>query len=291
MSCPVRDGPDAFIREGECVWGRVSGRSFDQGSTFETLGFEETSFQAAGGLQAALGQAWRVGFAGEYERSSLQTDTLADSDADRVHGGAVLKFNPGPLLLAAGVSGGQGWYDTDRPISFPGFLAFANSDNDISYINGRLRVAYLLGGNGGYVKPMVDFDATQISMDSFTERGAGGLNLVVQDNNQTVLSASPALEIGTQFSWANGTFVRPYVRGGATFFDDPEFLVQATFDGASSTVAPFRTKVETDDVVANVSAGIEMLASDGAALKLYYEGSFGDMVTENSGGAKVSLPF
>src|SRR4029450_3467706 len=233
----------AFIREGECYWGRVSGRSFDQDSTSQSPGFDETSFQVSGGLQAALGEVWRIGFAGAYERSSLETDTLAETDADRLHGGAVLKYNPGPLLLAAAVSGGQGWYDTDRPIFFPGFSADAKSNNDISYINGRLRAAYLFGGYAWYLKPLVDFDATNISLDNFKERGAGGVNLIVRGSDETVLSASPALEIGTQFSWSNGTYVRPYVRGGATFFDDPDFQVRASFEGAPSSVAPFRTKV------------------------------------------------
>jgi uncharacterized protein with beta-barrel porin domain len=291
MSCPVRDGPAAFIREGECVWGRVSGRSFDQDATSQTLGFDETSFQVSGGMQAALGEVWRIGFAGAYERSSLDTDTFAESDADRLHGGAVLKFNPGPLLLAAAVSGGQGWYDTERPISFPGFSAVASADDDISYVNGRLRAAYLFGGYAWYLKPQVDFDATQISLDNVRERGADGLSLIVRGNDETVLSASPALEIGTQFSLSNGTFVRPFVRGGATFFDDPDFVVRASFEGAPSGVAPFRTSAGTDDVVANASAGVDLLATDGASLKLYYEGSFGDTVEEHSAGAKATLPF
>ena len=172
-----------------------------------------------------------------------------------------------------------------------GFSAVANSNNDISYINGRLRAAYLFGGYAWYLKPLVDFDATHINLDNFNERGAGGLNLIVHGSDETVLSASPALEIGTQFSLSNGTFVRPYVRGGVTFFDNPDFVVLASFEGAPSGVAPFRTSAGTDDVVANVSAGVDLLATGGATLKLYYEGSFGDTVNENAGGAKATLPF
>jgi outer membrane autotransporter protein len=109
MTCPVRDGAAAFIKEGECVWARVSGRDFNQDKTTQTIGFEEDSFEVAGGMQGALGDVWRVGFAGAYERALLDTDSNASSDADRIHGGAVVKYNPGPLLLAAAVSGGWGW--------------------------------------------------------------------------------------------------------------------------------------------------------------------------------------
>src|SRR5262249_14959497 len=152
------------------------------------------SVQVSGGLQAALGEVWRIGFAGAYEHRSLDTNTLAETDANRVHGGAVLKYNPGPLLLAAAVSGGAGRYDTDRPIFFPGFSADAHSNNNTSYINGRLRAAYLFGGYAWYLKPLVDFDATHINLDNFKERGAGAVDLVVHGSDETVLSASPALE-------------------------------------------------------------------------------------------------
>ena len=71
MTCPERDGAYAFIREGQCVWARVSGRFYDQDTTFQTLGFNETNFQVSGGGQVALGGAWRLGGALGYEHSEL----------------------------------------------------------------------------------------------------------------------------------------------------------------------------------------------------------------------------
>jgi hypothetical protein len=42
MTRPTREGANAFIKERECLWGRVSGRGFYQDSTFQALGFDET---------------------------------------------------------------------------------------------------------------------------------------------------------------------------------------------------------------------------------------------------------
>ena len=95
----------------------------------------------------------------------------------------------------------------------PGFAAQASADNDIDTVNGRFRAAYLLGSGSWYAKPMVDLDATQISLDGVKESGAGGVGLNVRGNDETVFSATPALEIGTQFGSPGGTLVRPYVRG------------------------------------------------------------------------------
>ena len=54
MTCPVRDGGDAFIKEGQCAWTQVSGRSFDQDQTFQTLGFDETAWQVSGERKSRL---------------------------------------------------------------------------------------------------------------------------------------------------------------------------------------------------------------------------------------------
>ena len=81
------------------------------------------------------------------------------------------------------------------------------------------------------------------------------------------------------------------MRGGATFFDNTDFALQASFEGAPSGVGPFRIATKTDDVVADVSAGIDLISMSGAELKLFYDGRFGDLIEEESGGVKASLPF
>ena len=273
------------------MWARLSGREFDQDRTTQTLGIEETSFQAAGGAQVALGPVWRLGGALGYEHSNLDTDTNAKAEGDRFNGGAVVKYNPGPLLLAAAVSGSLGSYDTDRRIAFPGFGAKASGNNDIDTVDGRFRAAYQLGSGNWYLKPMVDLDATHINLDNVKESGAGGVGLAVRGNDETVFSATPALELGAQFGSPGGTLVRPYVRGGATFFDDPDFVLLASFEGAPGGVGPFRIATSTDDVVADVSAGFDVIGADGASFRLYYDGRFGDTVEEHAGGIKGTWPF
>jgi hypothetical protein len=46
----------------------------------------------------------------------------------------------------------------------------------------------------------------------------------VKGEQDWVLSASPALEIGTEVQGENGTILRPFVRAGATVFDDNNFV-------------------------------------------------------------------
>jgi hypothetical protein len=113
----------------------------------------------------------------------------------------------------------------------------------------------------------------------------------VRGADETILSATPAIELGAQFGNPNATLVRPYVRGGATFYDDPDFVLLASFEGAPSGVGPFRIASATDDVIGMAGAGIDVIGVEGASFRLYYEGRFSDLVEQHAGGIKATLPF
>jgi hypothetical protein len=44
-------------------------------------------------------------------------------------------------------------------------------------------------------------------------------------------------------------------------------------------------------VVGNLSAGFDVIGTDGASFPLYYDGGFGDLIEEHAGGIKGLLPF
>ena len=76
----------------------------------------------------------------------------------------------------------------------------------------------------------------------------------------------------------------------APYFDETDFTL-TSFAGTPKGIAPFRIRTGIDDVVADVSAGVEVLALGGTSLKLFYEGRFGDTIQENAAGAKATVPF
>jgi hypothetical protein len=88
-----------------------------------------------------------------------------------------------------------------------------------------------------------------------------------------MLDPKPAIELGTHLQWANGTLVRPYVRGGVTLFDEMDFTLQANSLSAPSQVSPFRIRTGIDDVHADVSAGVEVLSAGGASLSSFMTGA------------------
>ena len=138
LSCKV-NGTDtaAIIREGQCLWAGANARFLDSGTTFDQIGFNETAGLFTAGAQVALDNVWRLGFAGGFQTSTLDTATNAQSQGSLGQGGVALKYNPGPLLIAGTLSGGGGQYDTKRPMSFGGFTGLAEGDQIVGLLQRR----------------------------------------------------------------------------------------------------------------------------------------------------------
>ncbi len=290
LSCGVDDGsPNAVIKEGQCLWAKVTGRTFDHDRTSGTLGFDERAGGIAAGIQFALPGEWRLGFALDYEKSETKTNGLSETEGDKLQGAVVVKQRWGNTGAAVVVSGGYGWLDTDRYISTPTLLATATSEQQVRHIGAKLRLHHIIPMMGWYLKPMVDFTATRVHVDGFRETGAGAASLVVGDLKETVLGASPAVEIGTEFYYG-GALLRPWARVGGTFFNDNESTVTATFAGAPAGVAPFTFTSALDDKFFDVATGLNLLM-DGYELRLNYDGRFSGNTSQHLGGAKLSVKF
>jgi uncharacterized protein with beta-barrel porin domain len=291
MSCRVEDGGFAFIREGQCIWVRARGRELDLETTRNNIGSESTVGSFSGGAQLALASNWKLGLAAGYDHVSIDTGTGASADGDRANVGAVLKYNPGPFLLAASASGGWSSFDTTRPMAFGGFAGTAEGNSDIDHVSGRLHAAYLINQGGWYLKPQVDGSVTYIDQHGLTEAGGGGAALSVAGSTDTLYSVSPALEVGSEFRISDLSVLRPFVRVGVTWRDGDSLDLGAEFLEAPAGTTPFTIFTALDDVLADVSAGFDLINNQGAALRLQYDGRFGEETAQNSASIKGSVPF
>ena len=292
LSCRV-NGVDAasIMREGQCLWIGGRARFLDGDQTRENIGFDETAGMFAAGGQTALDSVWRFGFGVGYQTSALTMDSGAKSDGDQAHGGVVLKYNPGSLLLAAAVTGGYGWYDTTRPISFGGFSATAKGDYEIGFLTGRLHASYLLGTSQLYAKPMLDVSWTQLDITDVRETGAGGAGIVVAGHGEAVASIAPAILVGTQWELANGAQMRPFVKVGFTWLSSDEFTLDASFTDTPAGVSPFTIGTAVDDIRADIGVGIEVVSRENGTLRLHYDGHFGERTELHSIGLRGSSRF
>ena len=129
---------------------------------------------------------WRLGFAGGFRTSTLDTATNAQSQGSLGQGGVALKYNPGPLLIAGTLLGGGGQYDTKRPMSFGGFTGLAEGDQSLGFFNGGMRVAYVFGEPHLCWKPTLDMNLTYLHLGAVAESGGNGAGLAIASQGQTL---------------------------------------------------------------------------------------------------------
>lgn len=291
LSCRTLGEGDAnaIIREGQCLWARGTIRHASYENGGRTYGAKETAPFYSAGAQFNLGGAWRMGGGIGYETTDLDTYT-GGTDTDRLHLGAVLKYNPGPLLLAATVTGAFGWSDSVRHVNIDDFSATAHGTYESDLISGRLTAAYLLPFQRFYLKPQVDVAYMHVSRDGYREHGDGDIALSVGSSSDGVWSVIPMLELGTEVALTSGGVARPFLRGGVTWRDKDSFVTSSTFIGAPDG-APFSVTSQIDDVTANIAAGLDLIAPSDTTLRLQYDGQFGDTVQQHVGSAKLSVKY
>ncbi|WEK50871.1 MAG: autotransporter domain-containing protein [Candidatus Kaistia colombiensis] len=290
LSCKVRDGAYVFNAEGECAWGRVGYSTFDRETTTDSAGFDRTSWELAGGAQYALKEDYRIGFAFAAGTSKATGVDGSTGDGKRIEGGLIAKYVPGPLTLAAGLSGSYGWYDTKRSVNFGDFDDHLTGKPEAGSLNARLRASYDFGNEKVYIRPQIEGNVTYLYQAAFTE--AGGLAAVsVDSGSRTVFSVAPEVEVGGQVITASGAMIRPYLKGGVTVFSDDSFDLSAHFAADTSGASDFIVTSSTDQLLWNTSVGVDVLFENGNTVRAFYDGNFGQTSTENAFGLKASHNF
>jgi uncharacterized protein with beta-barrel porin domain len=291
FSCQSAGGANAAIKEGQCLWVRPEGRFLRRDRTDQHIGFKEDVGSFSAGAQVAVAPGWFAGGGIGFETASLKTDTGADSESNRFSIGGALKYQTGPVLLAAAISGGISDFETHRPMNFGGFSATAGSQHDIKYVAGQLRAAYLLPLSNWYAKPLVDLNLTHLDRDAIAEVGAGAANLLVAGGDNTFFSVTPALELGGEFAMAAGSMLRPFIRAGVAFYSDDEHTLTAQFAGSPNGVGAFAISTQFDDVFADIEAGVSLMTVGGANLTMSYEGRISDKTDQHGFFLKGSSKF
>jgi uncharacterized protein with beta-barrel porin domain len=293
LSCRSRDGDYRFIREGQCGWMRLAGRTLESNDAGGQQGFEEDAFGLSGGFQWAIDDTWNVGLALSFEDSEATIGQWASSDGYRVQAGGIVKARWGGLTFSTALSGGIGDYDTTRVVNLPnpGTLAYGNQETQFVSLNGRL--AYAFEWASWYLRPYLGAGFSYLDYGDFAEQGAGALNLQISRDSDSLTSVQPGIELGGEFRIGKKTLVRPFLRAGVIhFLSEPGQSVTATFEGAPTTIEPFTiTNDGFDDTFTEVAVGFNIFAPREIDVRVNYSGLYSDDLEQGSIMVKIAKHF
>ena len=290
LSCAMRDGDYRFVREGQCGWMSLQGRRLERDDTSDNIGFDENTWQVAAGGQMAVGNGWAVGGALSYESRDLDLDNdLGDSDGWQLQGGVVAKKRIEATVLSGSVSLGYGDFDTHRNV-FGGMQA--KGDQNVWLASAQVRATHSFEWGNWFIKPITDIGVMYLSMDDLSESRAGDESLEVDDQSDTYVYVQPAVELGGEHAFANGTLLRPKLIVGLTRFlttTDPS--VEAAFRNSPAGIGTFKSESELDRTYVDAAAGLDILTSRDWVVSANAIGQFSTHTTTYGGYLKLSVPF
>jgi hypothetical protein len=291
LSCPQFEGTTAMLREGECVWATLTGRTAAQSSVDGLSSFRSDATLLQAGGQRVMGGGWFLGGSLAYENSRLSTtDGLNSGRGQAGYGAVTAKYQTGPWLFSGAVFGGAGSFNSTRTITLPGFGSIARGSPTLSNVGGLLRATYTVGGEDFYLRPSMTLSLIHARSSAWRESGAGVLNLEVASASSTVGALTPALEVGGRVNFAHGVVVRLFTTAGVSLLSEGRWNQESRLV-SSPAATRFETAVRTDQVVGRLAVGAQVFATDRLELRLQYDGEYSQNLTGHGGSLTFAYRF
>lgn len=244
------------------------------------------NYGMSGGFGVATGNG-EIGMGFGYGRISADArSNLLQATADTWMVGAYVRQAFGALAVGADVV--YGWSDWSASRIMPTMSRTALAEFDSNELRGNLRAEYMLDFSGAWVAPFGQVELRKYNFDSFTEEGAGAVNLVVQDADDTVITPTVGARAGTSFETGMAT-LRPEVTLAYSFQGNNNSFRDVAYLGAADI--PFRLQGVDPDGFFTIGAGL--FADIGKNSGAFLRGSFatGSDVNVASINAGVTIGF
>ncbi|MEI9849772.1 MAG: autotransporter domain-containing protein [Sphingomonas sp.] len=252
LSCREGARGAAALRETSCAWLRGNDRSYTADTTAATAGYREDAQSLIGGVQFVLGDDWVIGAAGGYETADFVQQGRASGKVDRTLLAGTAKYMRGGFTGTLTLAASLGNMSMSRIVSGP-VPGTAQGSGALDTYGARGRLAYGMAAGVFTIVPRVDFDLSRVRAGAVTETGAGAVALVLPAESETLLAATPAIEIGAAFDIGKVN-VRPVLSAGATLYGKDRLSASAVLAGAPSGAAPFGAAAELEGAALRRSA-------------------------------------
>jgi len=222
------------------------------------------------------------GISGGISTADLDFDDLEDEGKMTSYQGSLYACYNGMPWYAAGIfTFAYNDYEFDRYISFaPGLIAHSDY-NGKEYV-GYGEVGYKFNAGGVIIRPSVAFQVDYLSLDEFTETGAGMYNLDYDDNNIGSYQSFLGVNISGPIKLGASAVLTPELRlKWAHEFSNDDNMIKARLAGSGSGSSWWSVEAETlSRDTAIVGVGMNLKFNKNVAAYLQYDAQINsDFVT------------
>ncbi|MDX6806277.1 autotransporter outer membrane beta-barrel domain-containing protein, partial [Terrihabitans rhizophilus] len=235
-------------------------------------------------LSSTEGSGWQGYALAKYSAGSFFADFLvgggtAEFSGQRDTTVQQVESTPGETL--------EGVYLPDILLPGIGNQVTYTQDGEQFALSTKAGVNYRFGSF--YLEPSLQVDAR---WSSISGEETGSLAAFTFDGSSGwFFSATPGLELGTEFAVARNVDLRLFVNGGIEL-SNHSWELEGGFTAAAELDAPLlRLTEDVDSPLYKVGLGAEILSSEGVKLGVSYDGAFGDLTTQHSFAGRLGFQF
>ncbi len=273
--------------DGSGIYGDVDGNSTESD-------FDYTIWGGSLGADLRLADHWVLGLAGGYANTDLDfSDRSGGGDIDTFQGALYAGYVDPRFHL--GVSGRYAYNDMDgtREIGF-GLNRKASADVDGDDYGARFESGLNLLDVAGFVfQPMASVDYNRLEQDSFTEGGAGSLNLAVEDNDLDSLVLGVGMRIHGVWKIDEDISIVPELRGRWLHeFLDTDRLIEARLVSAPVGASAFQIQgVELPRDSGSVGVAWNVITNSAWSIIGSYDAILNEDLVQHVGSITLSIEF
>lgn len=240
-------------------WAKGFGSQGEQGNVNNMNGYDTEAYGLMLAYDKPLNNQTRVGFGGGYANSTIDGNNSSGStDIDSYQITGYLHHAPGPWFVQAAVTAGVNDYESTRHIVFPGVNRTATSDYTGQQYSGIVTVGKHYQVNETTITPLASLQATHLRVGSYTESGAGDVNLRVESQDYNFVQSTLGVKAERVIRSGNRTYSPEVHAKWLHDFKSTTMEQEAAFIGGG---ASFNAQgIEQDRDLYNVGAGITFLS-------------------------------
>jgi outer membrane autotransporter protein len=159
------------------------------------MGYEWDTYGGVVGIDKTFGNAL-VGLSFGYSDTDVDADRYTETDIDTYNLGIYGTYSMGALWLDGGFSYAWGDIESDRKVAFLSRTASSDAESDTWTLYGGLGYDYVTGN--WTITPSLMLKYSDYDQDDYTEKGAAGANLHVNDFSQDSFTSTLGVDVAYQ---------------------------------------------------------------------------------------------
>jgi uncharacterized protein YhjY with autotransporter beta-barrel domain len=238
-------------------------------------GYSGFGYQANGitvGYDHAFGENWIAGAAYGYSRTDLKfSGALAQADIGGQNLSLYAGWQDDGVYLQGILSGGRNDYDQQRLVSAGSITRLAVSEHQGKTLGVSLAGGFMAGAGNWSRGPYAVLHYVRTGEDAFLERGAGGINLVMNARKFDALNTEFGMRAQHSAEFYDGVLIAELSGGWTHDFAIDDGVITAAYAGAPGTSFALQGQ-SIEHNGANFSAGLSYVDKNGLTAAVRYQG-------------------